>query len=380
MAKNFAINGPFATKFAMDLGGGNLNFHYFPTFPLIWSVFFKLFGVANWVSRLLPVIFSLGSIVVFYKIINKFFDTKTAITACLLWMATPMFIYFGKMPVHEIPLMFFVLLTFWFYLTNNFKGTIFSTIAAMLITWPGFFLVPVLSIFNRRYWILWPIAFIILGLHLTHDFLITGDFFGGGLREIFLLRTSGGNLAWYLWYLETLAHWAWTYYSLLIPLAFLGLVIKRNKITVLFLLYAIIYPFVFRDASSRHDYLLIYFWPFLTLSAALVLKRRLLVILTILIMVYLRWDFIVALQESSLYKESVMIGEFIKDKTPPGETVRIISYDKNIPFDGWFAGYYSNRPVTYTTDTTVVPQKNDFYVFPGGEIKAGAEINNNGIK
>lgn len=365
----------------MDLGNGNYNFHFTPVFTLIWASFFKIFGIANWVSRLFAVVFSLGSLAVFYLLVKRFFDQKTAIIASSFWMATPMFIYFGKMPVHEIPLMFFVLLTFWFSLTNHYFLTLISCVLAMSITWPGFFLVPVLVLFNRKYWVLVPCAFLLFALHLTHNYFVTGDPFGGGLKEIFLMRTAGANLTWYLWYLKTLASWAWAYYFLLIPLSILGFMLKKHKILVLFLCYAIIYPIVFRDASSRHDYLLIYFWPFLTLSSALVIKRKLLVILVISVMLYSRWDFITALQNSSLFKESVLIGEYIKPRTAPGDKVQIVSYDKSLPFDGWFAGYYSDRPVIYTTDPKEIdPNYKVFSYFPGGKIIAGAEINNNGIK
>ncbi len=387
VAKNFALNGPLVTRFAMDLGGGNLNFHFFPTFTLIWATFFKLFGVANWVSRLLAISFSLGSLLVFYKIAAKFFDTKTAITACLLWIATPMFIYFGKMPVHEIPLMFFVLQAFWFYLTNNFRGTVVSGLLAMLITWSGFFLVPVLVLSNKRYWILIPIAIGLFGLHLTHDYIVTGDPLGGGLKEIFLMRTSGGNLSWYLWYLKTLASWAWAYFFLLIPISIIGLIFKPNKILGLFLLFGLFYPVVFRDAASRHDYLLIYFWPFICLSAALfftTIFRNIVVkvlIIFIAVFLYFRWDFIAALQQSSLFRESVLIGKFIKDKTISGDKVQILSFDTSLPFDGWFAGYYSDRPVVYTTNPKEINYNYKvFSYFPGGKIIAGAEINNNGTK
>ncbi len=369
----------------MDLGGGNYNFHYTPVFTLIWATFFKIFGVANWVSRLFPIIFSLGSIAVFYQIVKKYFSLKTAIIACFLWIATPMFIYFGKMPIHEIPLMFFVLLTFWFYLNNNFKKTIFSTIFAMLVTWPGFFLVPVLTLFNRKYLVLFPIAFLLFGLHLTHDYFVTGDLFGGGLREILLTRLAGVSI---IPYVSLLARWAWTYYFLLIPLSFLGILTQLTRprrlcidIVFLFFIYAIIYPIVFRDASYRHDYLLIYFWPFLALSSALVINRKLLAILIILLTLYSRWDFILALQNSSLYRESVKIGEYAKNKTRPGDKIQVISFDKTLPFDGWFAGYYSDRPAIYTTNPDEInPEYKTFYYFSGGKIKAGAEISNNGTK
>ena len=277
------------------------------------------------------------------------------------------------MPVHEIPLMFFALLAFWFYLNKKFWPMAIAVTAAELITWPGFFLVPAITLyalwtksFNRKYLILWVVAPALFALHLLHNRYVTGDFFGGGLREIFFLRTSGVNL---VWYVKTLASWAWTYYFLLIPLAAAGLILKRNRISILFLAYAVIYPIVFRDAASRHDYLLIYFWPFLALTSALIVRHYLIAVSIVLLMVLLRWNFILALEDSSLYRESVRIGEFASTNTVPGDKVQIVSFDPSVPFDGWFASYYSDRPVIYTTDVSMIdPAYKTFFYFPGGKI------------
>lgn len=386
VAKNFAVNGPFKTSFAMTLNAGpvnnlleyDYNFHFLPAFALLWALFFKVFGIANWVSRLMAMVFSLGAIAVFYKIAEKFLDRKTAIIASFFWLVTPMFIYFGKMPVHEIPLMFFVLLSFWFYLNKKFWPMFAAITAAELLTWPGFFLVPAIALhafltksWNKKYLLLFITAPALFGIHLLHDHFVTNDFFGGGLREIFLLRTSGVNM---VWYVRTLASWSWAYYFLLVPLAAIGLVWKRNRITILFLMYAVIYPLVFRDAASRHDYLLIYFWPFLALSTALVIRPYWLVALLVVVMIAARWNFIMALEDSSLYRESARIGEYAGANTMPTDKVQVVSFDPSVPFDGWFASYYANRPVIYTLDPSEInPSYKTIYYYPGGRISLKGE-------
>ena len=278
-----------------------------------------------------------------------------------------MFIYFGKMPVHEIPLMFFVLGTFYFYLTNRFRPMAAFIILAILTTWPGYFLIPAITIhslitrkFNKKLLILWIFAPLLFLLHLLHNYSVTGDLFGGGLREIFLLRISGVSL---VPYITTLARWSWTYYFLLIPLSLVGLFkSKRKDISLIFLVYAICYPIIFRDASFRHDYLLIYFWPFLALSSALVIKKYFLAFFVIAVIVVFRWNFIMALENSDIYKESVRFGQYINANSSPKEKIQAITADPSVPWDGWFIGYYADRSiVNKNPDRT-------FYYNPGGKM------------
>lgn len=373
-------NGVYWGSIARSIARGQFvyNFHYLPLFPVIWAGFLKVFGIANWVSRLMAVVFSLGAISVFYLLVKKYHDQKTAIIASLLWLATPMFIYFGKMPVHEIPLMFFVLLAFWFYLAKKFWPLFVCVALAEAVTWPGFFLVPTITFhliltktFSRRYLLLWLLSFSLFGLHLLSDYLVTGDFFGGGLREIFFLRIRAVSL---VPYVLQLARWAWTYYFLLIPLALLALITRKSTLLVPFLIYAVFYPIVFRDASFRHDYLLIYFWPFLALGAALVLKNYRLTVLVVVLMLLFRYKFILALEDSDIYKDSVVFGQYINQNSQPTDKVFAVTSDPTIPWDGWFIAYYADRFLLSNQDDQNIPNNVDkiFYFLPGGKIQTKA--------
>lgn len=367
MARNFARFGPINLHFAQILSPGDYNFHFLPLFTLIWSAFFGVFGVANWVSRFMAATFSLAAVAVFYQLARRYFSLRVAVMGAIFWLATPMFIYFGKMPVHEIPLMFFVLAALYFYLGGRDRLMFFFIILAELTTWPGFFLVPAITIhyflFGRHSGkrsaariliLLWFVSFVLFGLHLTHDYLVTGSFFGGGLAQIFFQRVGGVPL---VPYLTTLAHWAWTYYSFLIPLSLVGLfLVRRRDILLLLLTYALFYPIIFRDAAFRHDYLLIYFWPFLALSSALAVNRLfskkpvlIFSFLAIVVgMVALRFQYILALENSDLYRDSVVFGQYIHDHTAPADRIRVVTADPNVPWDGWFIGYYADRPIVFS--------------------------------
>lgn len=398
VARNFARYGIFATKFAMVLGNGpivptqyNYSFHYAPLFPMIWAVFLKIFGFSQWASRLMSVTFSLGAITVFWFLVKKHFDLRTAIVSSILWIITPMFVYFGKMPVHEIPLMFFVLLAFFFYLSKRFRLLWLTTIIAGLITWPGYFIVPAVTAhwllfknnrtvkFNQII-VLWLSCFLLFLLFLFHDYLVTGSIVGGGVKETFLLRVGGVSP---IQYLSTLLRWSWTYYFLLVPLSIMGLLLTKNKILVLFLAYAVIYPIVFRDASFRHDYLLIYFWPFLALGSGVVInhflqKKPIALILTVAVIIVattvLRYKFVLALENSDIYKESARFGMFIDKNSSPTDKILVVLADPSVPWDGWFIGYYADRVIVgANADKTAVYSS-------GGKMSIGADINNSGTK
>ncbi len=386
VARNYVRYGVLATKFAMVGGNGVIaldqfgyNFHYAPLFPLIWAGFFKVFGVSEWSSRLMSITFSLGSLTVFYFLVKKYFDIKTAIVSSIFWISTPMFIYFGKMPVHEIPLMFFVLLAFYFYLSGRFKLLLVATITAGLITWPGYFIIPAITAhwmlfkngrtlkFNQIL-IFWASSFILFTLFLTHNYLVTGSIIGGGVKEVFLLRVGGVSP---VLYISTLLRWSWTYYFLLVPLSVIGLLRTRSKILILFLTYAIIYPIIFRDASFRHDYLLIYFWPFLALGSAVVIKNLPLGLIIALAIFAVRLPYTKALITGNFYHTSVEVGKYIKPITKPTDRVLVVSLDQGAPFDAWFVGFYADRIVSVIYQTASIPSGYDkiFYYLPDGTIK-----------
>ncbi|MBI4099488.1 glycosyltransferase family 39 protein [Candidatus Microgenomates bacterium] len=411
VARNFSRYGLVATKFGMVLGSGALtpdqfsyNFHYLPLFPIIWSGFFAVFGIHNWVSRLMPLVFSLGSLAIFYQLITRYFSRQVAIFACLFWIATPMFIYFGKTPIHEIPLMFFVLAALYYYLGRRYKLLLLFILLAELTTWPGFFLVPAITI---HWWLrgrkqftlvrvvtLWAASVGLFLLHLAHDYWLTGSPLGGGLGEIFLSRVQGVAI---VPYLSVLVRWAVTYYTLLLPMSFLWLILAikkklpgRQDIPALFLIFAVFYPLIFRDASIRHDFLLIYFWPFLALSSALVvgkvIRSRLIqipaVIVILSVMIVTRFKYIVALENSDIYKESVRFGQFIHDNSSLTDKVLAVTADSTVGWDGWFIAYYADRVVVQ--EATLPSNLKNFdkvmIYSSGGRMSAGVETKSNGIK
>jgi 4-amino-4-deoxy-L-arabinose transferase-like glycosyltransferase len=289
VARNYVKYGPISTGFGMITNVGNVEasefvytFHYSPLYPLTLAIAYSLFGVKEEIARSLSIIFSLITVVFMYKIIREKISDFAAFSGMLLWVINPMFLYFGKMPVHDIYILMFVAIGSYYYFQNKLKLTLLFVVLAQLSCWPGYSIVPAIIIdqliknrFSPSKKLLLTVlpfiasSFLVFSSLLIHDFLITGSFFGGGLQEIFFTRMRSVNL---ISYLKTLSSWMNAYYSPIILFsAFAGFLIsikEKNKMSFIlfFLIFALVYPSLFKDASFRHDYLLIYFLPFLSIS------------------------------------------------------------------------------------------------------------------
>jgi hypothetical protein len=60
-------------------------------------------------------------------------------------------------------------------------------------------------------------------------------------------------------------------------------------------------------------------------------------------MVKTRLPYIMALNNSNIYRESALLGKFVNQNSRPNDRVLIVLADKNTPFDGWHISYYTDR-------------------------------------
>ncbi len=400
VSRNYLRYGLFTTKLASidnfgltNPSGFSYSFHYSPLFPLSQAIFLFIFGVHEWALRLMAGLFSLGTIAVFYELVKKNFSQRIAFVSALFWIFTPMSIYFGKMPVHEPEVLFFSILAIYLYLTNRFRWLLVCVVLAELTTWPGYFIVPAITLHwlisrgsklaIKKILSLWFVSFAVFGTLLLHDYLVTGSFFGGGLAEIFFFRVHSVAL---IRYVSTLVRWRLTYYSpILLGLLLVALVCWRNikymGIPFLFFVFAIIYPVIFRDASFRHDYLLIYFLPFVSLGAALGLsqiiseKKKLYLVCSVMgviLMLILRWKFIFALERSDIYRESVVFGKYINIHSQPLDKILAVTADPSVGFDSIFIGFYADRQLSISRSLPATTSGyTKIFVYPsGGKIES----------
>jgi hypothetical protein len=91
----------------------------------------------------------------------------------------------------------------------------------------------------------------------------------------------------------------------------------------------------------------------------------------VLTQLFTRWPFILALQESSLYRESVRVGMAIGKETQPKDKILLISQDPTVPFDALFVSFYADRAaaVTYAGEDIAGGYDQVFVYLPGGRIE-----------
>jgi len=70
---------------------------------LIWLVAlaFRILGEAEWVARLVPILASLGTLLLLVWLVERSRGSETAILAGLIYAVSPMAVYFGRMVDHE---------------------------------------------------------------------------------------------------------------------------------------------------------------------------------------------------------------------------------------------------------------------------------------
>lgn len=83
---------------------------------LIWLGYFttQVFGFHDWVLKLIPFIFGLLTVIVLIKIGEEFFDFKTGFLCAIIFSSCAIFSIYIKRFQLDIPVLFFILLSFYF--------------------------------------------------------------------------------------------------------------------------------------------------------------------------------------------------------------------------------------------------------------------------
>lgn len=391
MGRNLDRYGPILTKLGQVKNSGFTNhFLYHTHHPplLIWTlaVSYRLFDVSELSTRAVPLFFSLLTLVFFYCLVKFAYNTKTAFMGSFFWIITPIFIYFGKMAVHEVLVLCFAMFSFWRYLiylkSRSQRDAIMlylGIISACLSGWPGFY-VPLVILLNnllkarkitREIILLVTLPVVIFTLHLFHTFLLTGSFVGGSFLESFTLRSSSVALASYI---DRVVPWILAYFSkAIVLLAMICLVIsvirtKFDSLIFSFLLFGVMHLLLFREASFRHDYLIYYLLPFFTLAASRALislsgrsRLMLLTLFTLTVGLSLKQTvrFTDALVQGDRFRESVRIGEYIKNNTRfDQKTLVTLPESSESDYENWHISFYSDRPLKIIRSNVNFPKIN----------------------
>ncbi len=264
---------------------GNFYTHHPILLPITLAASIQLFGDHFWSIRLVPIIFSVATLGVFYFILRSFFKPQVAIIALLFWIITPMFLYFGKMADHEALTLFFIVLAVYGFIKKNNRLVILAVVLGQWTGWPAYYLAFILAVFMRS-WILLVISLVNFGLFASHISALTGSPIGGGLVDIFLFRTgakaSVGRIVESYSMIDFLKQeLSWTYHfftpiQFFLAAAAVFLTEKKltlkNKVWFIFLFVPIVHVFLFRTGAHRHDYWLYYFLPFFSFGVAITMN------------------------------------------------------------------------------------------------------------
>jgi 4-amino-4-deoxy-L-arabinose transferase-like glycosyltransferase len=378
-----------------------------PLVPLFVSLAFRFFGEHEWAARLVPIIFSLGSVLLVYFLGSALEGHRLGLLSALVYAFLPMTVYFGRMLCHEAPTNFFALATALAYLrwhrdrrTGFFAAALTALSLGMLCGWPGYYLAGLLPLhhimssgYARREWkiLFFPLTAIVLfGLHLGHIFWLQGTEGLTYLGSMFLLRTHlylspslealGANLDNFTWaaflVLETKrADALFTPLALILAaLSLYDLVRHRRReaalsdpvFIVVLLLFGTSHVIVFSQGAWHHRYWLFYYSTVVAVLAAhgalslagLARDSRVLGVLGVLFVLAAlpRIQALHNIDNPSIYPTALLL----KELSRPGE--QIVTNAPAIYEHAPEVGYYAGRDVSYNSISKIPQLEHRFAV------------------
>lgn len=77
--------------------------------PFLTSLLYVVWGVRDWVGRIVPILFSLGSVVYFYRLVTLHFSERLALFSSFVFVLLPLNVFFSRVPMPEAGALFFTL-------------------------------------------------------------------------------------------------------------------------------------------------------------------------------------------------------------------------------------------------------------------------------
>lgn len=87
--------------------------------PFLTALLYPIFGVQDWVGRVIPIIFSLLSIIFFYKITKLYFDEKLALFSTFIFSILPLNVFFSRVLMPESGMIFLLLAGLYYFSKFN---------------------------------------------------------------------------------------------------------------------------------------------------------------------------------------------------------------------------------------------------------------------
>lgn len=290
-AKNFLRFGYLPLKFGATLASFDVlssdrkfSTHYTPVLPILISFSYRLFGISEWSTRLVAVVASLLSVFVVMLLGKELISTRAGVIAGVLMTITPMFVYYGRNPVHEIILLPFALIMFYSYICWRrsheekwWRLLLISAAAAMLIGWSGYYAAGLILVHGIlfqpkhkfQFLQLLLAAAVLLILFLYHVSTLSSQA-AGELQNIFFARLGGTSIGWVEFLVKESRYSINLFTASLLSLSLIGFFCCFRSRSILFALgiFGLAHVLIFRDAGWYHEYLLFPFLPFVVLTAA----------------------------------------------------------------------------------------------------------------
>lgn len=258
-----------------------------------------IFGPHFWAVRLVPLLYAVATLILFYFLACTVFDVGVARLAAFLLATFPMFAYFGRMVDHEAPALFWATLLLTAYVLFRKSGRrrwLFLAALAIFIggfyAWPLFYFAYILFAVDwagrRRPH--WPTALATVGVATVTFLLVIAQLLWAldgnvaHLMATFLFRTGTGPgpgtdttaAAW----LNAVVGWNTvgfgTWSQLLLPVVVVFIAQRgqveglslRVQLLLVAALWGISHVIIFSDGAYFHDYWQYYFLPFYAMGFA----------------------------------------------------------------------------------------------------------------
>ena len=336
-AKNFYRYGLIPLKFGATMATADIQpeerkylTHYTPVLPVLISFSYRFLGVSEWSTRLVPVATSLASVLLVMLLGKELISFRAGIIAGILMTVTPMFIYYGKNPVHEVVLLPFALLSFYSYQlflkTNKekwWKILLLSSAVAMLIGWSGYYATGLIFIHGILFRRKWKIRFLqlplisvtLLAIFFFHSTILSPQA-AGDLQNIFFARLGGTSISLIDFLTKELRYSINLFTTILLLLSSIWFVSRsKNKSIILLLgIFGLAHVLIFRQAGYYHEYLLFPLLPFIALASSGTVENLLKIFQSLKIKILIAgFILFLAARERLGYLQALLKSEYVKD-------------------------------------------------------------------
>jgi 4-amino-4-deoxy-L-arabinose transferase-like glycosyltransferase len=145
--------------------------------PLLTSFLYVVWGIRDWVGRIVPILFSLGSVVYFYRLVTLHFSERLALFSSLVFVFLPLNVFFSRVLMPEAGALFFTLAAVYHFsayleteTTKQFAlATVFAALAFLSKLSNLYILIVLLALATMKGWRRlisdrWLFAFVLLAL------------------------------------------------------------------------------------------------------------------------------------------------------------------------------------------------------------------------